>query len=311
MTSYKFVRLLNEGAFGRVYLAEHVQSGQHVAIKELKRLDSGSRVRFARELRLLTEQVDNQFVVDVLDYNLEAHPPAIVMEYCDGGSLRPWVQELQPWLQVTTALGHVAQGLAGIHQAGGFHRDIKPDNLLLAVDGEEATVKIADFGLARLPHDSGSTMTYGGFGTPGYIAPEILMGGDFHSGADIYSLGVVALELLTGTTEPAALDRVAVPQQLKNLVRVMLARAASKRPNIQRVAKMLNDIIGTEADRESAPTTPSRLDGAARKRAALAIGVGAAALAVLGGLAYLAANAPEWDERVQRSRNRDGRFRSG
>lgn len=310
--SYQTIRNINEGAFGRVYLAKNIESGALVAIKELKQADPASLRRFERELGLLREQIDNKFVVDVVDFDLTASPPYIVMEYCDGGSLRPWVQNRRPWPTVAGVLGHVAEGLAGIHKAGGFHRDIKPDNLLVASVGQQQIiVKVADFGLARVPTDAG-TMTYSPAGTKGYIAPEVLMGADFHSGADIYSLGRVALELLTGGLDPAAIESANAPDGFKNLVRAMTSLLPAKRPNIQRVAQLLEAIIHPPPAPKAPQPPPAHLAAKSQTSgadAAVAIGIGAAIVAAIGGLAYLAANSPEWDEQVQRYRGKDGRFR--
>jgi serine/threonine protein kinase len=307
MGPYQIVRPINEGGFGRVSLAQDTISGQFVAIKELHKVDGDSRARFERELRVLQEQINNRYVVDVFSFNFDTDPPFIVMEYCDGGSLRGWVNNRRPWETVASALGHVAEGLAGIHKAGGFHRDIKPDNLLLAnLPDYGLTVKVADFGLARIPQRNTSTMTYGGYGTPGYIAPEIMMGADFHPGADIYSLGVVALELLTGTTDAANLNHITAPEALKQLVRAMLSRASVNRPNIQRVAKVLNEVLTMpQPPQPLVAPAPASSSGSG---AGVALGIGAALLAI-GGLAYLASNAPEWDGEVQRYRGKDGRFR--
>jgi serine/threonine protein kinase len=240
---YEFIQSINEGSFGRVYLARDSRSGGLVAIKELKQVDPPSLQRFEREIRLLIDQVNNRFVVDVLDFNLLASPPFVVMEYCDAGSLRSWVGQGLPWEVIAGAIGHVAEALAGIHKAGGFHRDLKPDNLLLSRVGDQGIiVKVADFGLARMPHATG-TMTYSAAGTRGYIAPEIMMGADFHSGADIYSLGVVALELLTGGLDPSGLVASNAPEQFKSLMRAMLSPLPYQRPNIQRVAQILNDLL--------------------------------------------------------------------
>ncbi len=312
---YKILRLLGEGGFGRVSLATHIPTGKQVALKELHTVDYAAQQRFEREVRLLEEQIDNQFVVNVLGYDLRANPPYIIMEYCDGGSLRPWVTKRQPWQAIARALGHVAQGLAGIHKAGGFHRDIKPDNLLLASVGDEGSiVKVADFGLARLPVTpvgTAATMTYSAGGTPGYIAPEIMMGADYHSGADIYSLGISALELLTGDRRVGALVGTDMPQGLADLVIAMVSPVAIKRPNIQRVAEVIDVIF--KAPNALVNRLPRPMQPLPREdnRVAIAVGFGAVALLALGGLAYLAANAPEWDEQVRRNRGNGGKHGAG
>lgn len=308
---YQPIKNISEGSFGRVYLAVDTVSGENVAIKELKQTDQSSISRFARELRVLKEQINNQCVVDVLDYDLQAAPPFIVMEYCEHGSLRGWVRDRKPWRTIVESLGYITQGLAGIHKAGGFHRDIKPDNLLLkALDDGSTITKVADFGLARIPNPASDTMTFSAAGTPGYIAPEIMMGADFHSGADIYSLGVVALELLSGGRDLAKFVGLNVPEALKSLVTSMLSPVASKRPNLQRVAEVLERLLEPPVQKALVPSGPTNLQRSVPDPAKLAL-LGAGAALLIGGLAYLALNAPEWDEQVGRYRGKDGRFKSG
>lgn len=173
--------------------------------------------------------------------------------------------------------------------------------------------------MARDPQSGGvvaikEPMTYSLAGTRGYIAPEVLMGADFHSGADIYSLGMVAVELLTGKLDPVAVDSTDAPDGLKSLTRAMISHLPTSRPNIQRVAQLLTNIISplcTPKTSQPAPTpTPVARPQNVGAEVAVAVGIGAALLAAIGGLAYLAANSPEWDGQVQRYRGKDGQFRS-
>lgn len=341
---YNIVRPIAEGGFGRVSLAIDRETGENVAIKELLNFDGDGFTRFVNEYRVLYEQIDNEYVIDVIDADFDAHPPYIVLEYCEEGSLRKWVQERKPWQVVVVALSSVLQGLEGIHRLGGFHRDLKPENILIARDAERGfVVKVADFGLARVPRNLSPAITNHAAGTPGYIAPEVLNGTTgFHAGADIYSLGIVALELLTGGRVAAILDKAVIPAALRDLVRLMLSADALKRPNVKTIARRLATII-TLPEAASAPVgvtappqTPIPIPSTANRqevmheplRAEPANAVAPApspssnsalgAAAMIGGigllvglLGKLAADDSTWDESVQRRRRRDGRFKKG
>ena len=141
---YRLVRKLGEGGFGSVHLAVDEHSGVNVAIKFLAFDTEDARARFEREGRVLYQQVNNRFVIDLLDYNFNHNPPFLVLEYCEGGSLQGWVVKRKPWRAVALALGHAVQGLHEIHAAGGFHRDLKPDNLLIGRDTQSGQLVVYD-----------------------------------------------------------------------------------------------------------------------------------------------------------------------
>lgn len=241
----KKIRQLGQGAFGDVWLVQ--RAGRFVAVKFLRVADPSQLERFAREARLLIEQLKNRHVVDLIDHNLAAKKPYLVMEYCEGGSLRAWVENLRPWRNATIVLLHAIYGVSGIHRLGGFHRDIKPENLLLATDLDgKVLVKVADFGLARVP-SADTNMTVSPAGTPGYIAPEVLSGGDFTEKADVYSLGVVGIELITGTRDVAALAMASVPDELKRALRQMVAQRPKDRPTVFAADTALRAVLNPSA----------------------------------------------------------------
>lgn len=305
------LRELGRGTFGRVYLAEDDARGGHVAVKEL--LDPDADVdRFEREVRLLIDQINNRYVVDIYGYELKAEHPYLVMEYCDGGSLRKYVGKA-PWRQASTMLLHAAQGLLGIHSVGGFHRDLKPDNLLLArspgIDGY--IVKVADFGLARRPKTSQPPMTRTPGGTPGYMAPELDMpGAQFTASADVYSLGIIGVELLTGSLSPDALSGVQIPDDLRNLLRRMASPFAFLRPTTTDLIIALGQIAKVDQPAPAPPPQPARPAPRSAGGNGLLWLLGFAGLAAAGA-ALASGNKGDWDASVGRYRGSDGRFKGG
>lgn len=231
---YKIVRLLSAGGFGHVHLAQRDTDGLLVAIKFLHDLNDDHVRRFYREAKILHQHLGNPYVVRLFHSEFQSALPYIVMEYCSGGSLRSWVGKNIDWLQVAAALSNAAAGLSKIHEVGGFHRDVKPDNLLIAEnDDGSKVIKVGDFGVARVPRTSTQPMTRSAWGTEGYMAPEIMLGREFTKACDVYSLGITGLELLTGTRDPATLrTRSDIPQQLRELLFRMISPQAMLRPTI-------------------------------------------------------------------------------
>ncbi len=253
--NYTRIRKLGVGGFGEVWLARQEETGALVAIKYLKADDSEAYSRFCREARIYWQHRSDSHVARLLDYNLECEHPFIVLEFAQLGTLRGWCQKRRlsmlklppPWRRIARVLRHAAKGLRGVHEAGGFHRDIKPDNLLVfRDDAGRIVVKVSDFGLGRHPIPGGSFMTFGRGGTNGYIAPEVIAGAPFDAAADIYSLGVTAVELLTGSREPAALGRVAIPAGLREIVGGMLNGDPFSRPDARTVSVLLKRLLAAE-----------------------------------------------------------------
>lgn len=294
---YQRVRELGKGTFGRVDLAVHRATEREVAIKFLRTDDGDAYKRFCREGRLLETQVDNPFVVALLDSNVAAPIPHLVMEYCAGGSLRQWVTQRQSLKTSLFALSHAIQGLQAIHEVGGFHRDLKPENLLVwhPPDKSSFTVKVADFGLARMPEAEETPMTCSPGGTPGYMAPEIVGRGAFTPAADVYSLGIVALELVTGGTNVGALNYAQHPQPLVSVVSAMLQANPVWRPNIQQIAAVFKGLL-------TAPSTPPRDEGSRGGISAGEFFIGAIAVGALVALlaALAAGNKAKWDADVKK-----------
>ena len=193
---------LGRGGMGVVYLARQPSLDRLVALKLLPRelgQDPAFSERFSREARALA-RLDHPNVVTIHDSGTAGGYSYFLMEYVDGSTLRDLMQAdaLTPG-EALELLPQICAGLQFAHEQGLVHRDLKPENLLVTDDGR---VKIADFGLAKLlgPERAGATLTltHQVMGTPHYMAPEQIRGGEVDRRADVYALGVVLYELLTG-----------------------------------------------------------------------------------------------------------------
>jgi serine/threonine protein kinase len=198
---YRTEEVLGRGGMASVYLARDGELDRPVAVKVLAEhlADTpGFRERFLREAKLAA-QLSHPNVVQVFDVGEENGVPFIVMECVEGSTLAEELKQrgpLDPAEVVDLAL-QICGGLEHAHAAGLVHRDIKPQNLLLRPDG---TVKIADFGIARAAETTKLTQAGSVMGTAAYLAPEQALGEEVTAAADIYSLGCVLYELLTGRT---------------------------------------------------------------------------------------------------------------
>jgi eukaryotic-like serine/threonine-protein kinase len=266
---YRLDEKLGEGAMGVVWRATRHDDGERVAIKFLKGFDQAARRRFEREV-LLASSLRHAGLVRVLEVlpNVEADVPALVMEHLAGRSL---AQRLEGGAQdtldaCTTALA-LAETMAYVHDAGVVHRDIKPANVfLLAPDpGARAAVKILDLGLGAVTSEAAMLATLSRItrtgqlvGTPAYMAPEQLAGGQVGAAADVWALGATLFESLTATLPftartPAGLLRATirdhaasmarlaatVPAPVAALVAAMLDGTAAARPRMTEVAASL------------------------------------------------------------------------
>ena len=210
LPDYEIVRLAGRGGMGAVYEARHRRLERRVAIKvlppELEGVERLAR-RFEREGRLLA-RLQHPQVVTVYDCGESAAGwPFLVMEYVAGETLRERLKRgaLEPG-EARRVISEIAEAVAAAHAAGILHRDLKPSNILLT---EAGAVKVADFGLSSLWSGEGAGERAG---TRFYGAPEQLSG-DATTGprADVYSLGVVACELLSGRGPGSPGDALAVP----------------------------------------------------------------------------------------------------
>jgi eukaryotic-like serine/threonine-protein kinase len=287
---YRRVRLLGRGGMATVELAHDTELDRPVAIKRLAdnlAANEEYKRRFLREARLAA-RLSNPNIVAVYDAGAENGVPFIVMEYVEGETLGDLLQRrgrLDPAEAVALAL-QACSGLETAHQAGLVHRDIKPQNLLITPEG---TLKIADFGIARSL--DGTQLTQAGtvLGTAGYLAPEQAAGEPVTAVADIYALGAVLYELLTGRP-PYEADSLAelfvkqtegsitplrelapaAPARLEDAVMRALARVPEYR--YESAAALAAELAATgtggTVERSLAPTTPMRRVRSSSGRAA-------------------------------------------
>jgi serine/threonine protein kinase len=232
---YHVDEVLGSGGMAVVYRARDEELDRPVAVKLLAdnlAADEAFRKRFLREARLAA-RVAHKNVVQVYDCGEAEGRPYIVMEYVEGETLAELLGRegsLPPAKAVGLAL-QVCSGLDHAHQAGLVHRDIKPQNLLI---GDEGTVKIVDFGIARPSHGTQLTETGSVLGTAAYLAPEQAAGEEVTPAADIYAVGVVLYEMLAGRT----------PHTAESLTQLLVGKQEQPIPAL----------------RELAPETPAPLE---------------------------------------------------
>jgi serine/threonine protein kinase len=240
---YELVSRIAIGGMGEVWKANDSVIGRLVAIKILKEEylgDPGFRERFRTEAKNAA-LVNHEGIANVFDYGEEEGSAYLVMELVPGEALST-VLEREKILPASRVLSIVAQTAAALHQAhlaGLIHRDIKPGNLLITPDG---TVKITDFGIARLADQVPLTATGQVMGTVQYLAPEQAGGKPASPATDIYSLGIVAYEALAGKRPFRGESQVAIamaqikeappelPSSIPEPVRAMVMSCMSKKP---------------------------------------------------------------------------------
>jgi serine/threonine-protein kinase len=198
---FRVVGELGQGAMGIVYRAEDPALARPVAIKTIA-LTGDARERDTQEARFLQEAraaggVSHPAVVTIYEVGREGDVAFIAMELLDGRELRDFILErsLAP-VQAVGIAAMVAEGLAAAHARGVIHRDVKPGNIMVLADGR---VKIMDFGIAHLNESSVKTQTGIVLGSPQYMSPEQIAGRGMDHRSDIFSLGAVLYEMLTGT----------------------------------------------------------------------------------------------------------------
>jgi serine/threonine-protein kinase len=203
---YRLRRKLGEGGYGAVYEAEHPLLRRRAAVKVLhrtERMDSVGAMRFISEAQA-ANQIRSRYIVDVFSFGkLPDGRHFFVMDLLDGQPLDRYIADAAP-VAVPDAiqlLSLIAEALDAAHAAGIVHRDLKPQNIFLVWEANGETVpKLLDFGMAKLVGQAAGVQTASGavMGTPLYMAPEQALGKKIDGRADVYALGILAHELLTG-----------------------------------------------------------------------------------------------------------------
>lgn len=197
---YKINRTIGVGGMAIVYEATDLISNRTVAIKMLKDSISDNPQalrRFINESKAVA-MLNHQNIVKILDISVKTEHKFIVMEYIKGITLRDYMNEKQTALNWREALGFITQILLALdhaHMKGVIHRDIKPQNIMVMEGG---MIKVADFGIAKIPNAETVTMIDHAVGTIYYISPEQAKGKKIDARSDLYSLGVMFYEMVTG-----------------------------------------------------------------------------------------------------------------
>lgn len=284
---FRVLKKLGQGGMGAVYLAEQLGIGHKVALKFL-------RAEFSTDA-----EIARRFLNEAKSYARVAHPNAvalhdfgqdeegnlfIAMEYCEGVDLKKLLAQAPlPMIESIDVVLQVADVLANAHEKGVIHRDLKPENIMVRRGLRGLHAKVLDFGIARLM-DAGTRLTVAGAiaGTPRYMSPEQVEGKEVDLRADIYSLGIVLFELLTGkqpfdgSTIAEILRKQAVepmphltefapsldyPELDRVIQRACCKRREERWPDMLAFATALSMATPTQADLSLSPLRPSGVWG--------------------------------------------------
>ncbi len=198
---YRVETPIATGGMSTVYRGTDLRLDRPVAIKVMDSRYAGDQqflTRFQMEARAVA-RLSHPGLVAVFDQGLDGQYPFLVMELVEGGTLRELLRERGPMPPHAAAavLRPLLGGLAVAHRGGLVHRDVKPENVLISDDGD---VKLADFGLVRAVAQAGITSTSVILGTAAYLSPEQVSSGNAGPRSDVYSLGILTYEMLTGAT---------------------------------------------------------------------------------------------------------------
>ncbi|NWF64296.1 MAG: serine/threonine protein kinase [Chloroflexi bacterium] len=235
---YKVEAELGRGGMATVYRAFDPRFDREVAIKVLPREmmhDPQFRSRFEREIKMIA-QLEHPSIVPVYDVGEEDEQPYFVMRFMMGGSLSNMIEQGSiPLAETAQIIGKIAQGLAYAHRKGIIHRDLKPDNILFDENGEPF---ISDFGVAKLSESTSNLTGSGVIGTPAYMSPEQAQGAPIDMRSDVYGLGVIVYQMLTGR-QPYSADTPmgVVVKHITDPVPEILTVLPNLPPEVDRVIK--------------------------------------------------------------------------
>lgn len=272
---YKILNLIGIGGMGVIYRAEHEPLNRIVALKVLPQQyshDAESTARFDTEAKAVS-MLQHQNIVQLYEYGIENGSRYFTMQFIDGESLSARIESNKP-IPVATIIDYAKQicrGLRYAHSMDVIHRDIKPGNVLIDKAG---VVRLTDFGIAKLVSQHSITVTGVTVGTPEYMSPEQAEGIDLTGSSDIYSLGVVIYEMLTGNPPFLANNPIAVaykqvheyppapsgarpdcPKRLELIVLKCLKKDPKER--YQKVDELLEDLDTVNLDERAKKPTVS------------------------------------------------------
>jgi len=196
---YQIIEVLGQGGMGKVYKAVDTRINEKIALKLIKPEISSDKMtleRFGNELKL-ARKIAHKNVGKMFDINEEEGTHYITMEYVSGQDLKGLIRQ-SGQLAIGTTISiakQICEGLSEAHKVGVVHRDLKPNNIMIDREGE---VRIMDFGIARSLKDKGITGAGVMIGTPEYMSPEQVEGKEVDQRSDIYSLGIMLYEMVTG-----------------------------------------------------------------------------------------------------------------
>lgn len=257
---YKIIEELGRGGMGRVYKAEDRVLGTVVALKMIRPeylSDNGMIERFKKEI-LLSREITNENVVRIHDFGEEKGIKFITMNYIEGRSLKEIINDEAPlkFESVLSIVKDICKGLIAAHKKGIIHRDLKPHNIMI---GTNDHVYLTDFGLAKYIEGTKVSQTGVAIGTPQYIAPEQWRSEDADKRSDIYTLGIVLYEMVTGKSlftsdtdlgylEKHLNEKPVIPQSIKDELpqyfRKIILKCLEKDRNLrfQSVEEVLNGL---------------------------------------------------------------------
>ncbi len=263
---YTLGRKIKDGGFSSVYEARRIADGHHSAIKILSAqgVKEGHASAFRAEARLLMG-LEHENVIRVHALITTAERPAYAMDYFDGMNLKAAVVKYAEEIRAAAngVLLHLSRGVAYLHEQGVVHRDLKPENILVSTDGD---VRVIDFSIAFRDTFLGRLFLSRKIqGTPQYMAPEQILRRRITSATDVYALGCVFFEVITGKplfvartqdelvsahlkTKPATVTTYikAVPPKLSNLVSKMVSKKPDQRPRMAEVVDVLEPLALAE-----------------------------------------------------------------
>jgi hypothetical protein len=246
---YRLDSRIGAGGMSTVYCALDVTLQRQVAIKLMNRevaSDSDQLERFRREARAVA-QLSHPHIVGVIDAGEDEGRPYIVFEYIEGETLKERIRRVGrlPIAESVAYAVEIARALGAAHARHIVHRDVKPQNVLI---DEEGSAKVTDFGIARTLDEEGLTADGRVLGTTDYVSPEQALGQPVTGQSDLYSLGIVLWEMLSGE----------VPFKGDNQVAVAMKHVREQLPDIQRIRPEVSSALAAVIDRATAKRVEDR-----------------------------------------------------